>query len=89
VQKFAHSAKSAWVYWKEQDALILWEARDLANDDRKYDLVWSRRFLRFGKEIVPPNRFYQGSNFLTLMKDGIAVKQECLNGYKFIVIKRE
>jgi hypothetical protein len=87
VQIFNNGGRHAWVYWKEQNALILWEAGGMGSENLKNELVWSRRFLRFGKEIVPPSRFYQGSNFLTLMKDGLALKRECLDGYKFVISK--
>lgn len=71
-----------WVYWKEKNALILWEKQSF---DPKNELVWSRRFLRFGKEIVPPNRFVEGTNYMLLTKDGNDLKRECLKGTKIVV----
>src|SRR5690606_31112170 len=52
-----HGSTYVWVYWKEKDALILWEPR---SHEPKYDLVWSRRYLRFGKEIVSKEKYVEG-----------------------------
>jgi hypothetical protein len=71
-----------WVYWKEKDALILWEPRD---HEAKYDLVWSRRYLRFGKEIVSREQYVEGTNYMLLTKEGRAIKSECLKGTKLVV----
>jgi len=87
VQTFSNGYDHAWVYWKEGNALILWEPF-LTGTDREHELVWSSRYLRFGKEIVPPERYYEGSDFLTWMKDGREIADECVrDGVKFVVIK--
>jgi hypothetical protein len=43
--------RQAWVYWREGKALVLWEA----TVDGIGDLATSRRYLRFGRDVVAPD----------------------------------
>src|SRR5262245_48596708 len=60
VEEFDGGHSSVLVFWKENNALVLWESqrgfgRD-GNPDARYDLSQSRRYWRVNKDIRSPDQ---------------------------------
>ena len=58
--KQKQSPNYAWVYWKEKDALILWEPVEIGE---KVDLTHSRRYLDMTKDVVNNEEELHGSTY--------------------------
>ena len=78
------------VYWKESNALVLWEqgrgSNRQGNPDAKYDLADSRRFWRLDKDVVPTLDDVGGSSFLITRQDARRWVRDCIrHGERFVV----
>jgi hypothetical protein len=81
----------AHVYWPEGRALILWEPRSKGDEpsQRRHELVWSRRFWRLDKDVVPTVNEVAGSSFLLTRALARRDIRDCVrNGRKFVLYKR-
>ena len=58
--KEKQSPNYAWVYWKEKDAMILWEPVEIGE---KVDLTYSRRYLDLTKDVVNNEEELHGSTY--------------------------
>ena len=58
--KEKQSPNYAWVYWKEKDALILWDPVEIGE---KVDLTHSRRYLDMTKDVVNNEEELHGSTY--------------------------
>ena len=83
---FSHTV----VYWREGQALILWEPDPTATKERRrHELVWSRRFWLLDKDVVPTLTEVAGSNYL--LTEALARRdiRDCVrHGRKFVIYKR-
>ena len=76
---------TAWVYWPNKKALILFEPG--AGYDPKLSLVWSRRYLDLKRDVVPTIKEVAGSNFLLSRAEAAAIVASCKSGDKFVIEK--
>ena len=82
--QFPDGDKSAWVYWREGKAIILWEPTE--NDIN--DLTLSRRYLRLTKDVVENESQVQGSTYLVTRQWVNSLLRDCqARGEKFTVSK--
>lgn len=83
--QFSDGNKSAWVYWREGKAIILWEptAEGIA------DLTQTRRYLRLPQDIVADGTDPQGSTYRVTRQWVNSLISDCqTRGEKFVVTKR-
>ena len=81
---------SVLVYWKENNALILWEPgrgfNRQGSPDPKYDLADSRRYWRLNKDVVPTLDDVGGSSFLITKRDARRWVRDCIRyGVRYVV----
>jgi hypothetical protein len=81
---------SALVYWKENNALVLWEpgrgSNRQGNPEAKYDLSASRRYWRLDKDVVPTLNDVGGSSYLITRQDAHRWVRDCIrNGVRYMV----
>jgi len=83
---------SVLVYWKENNALVLWEpsrgSNQQGNPDAKYDLVDSRRYWRLDKDVVPMLNDVGGSSFLITRQDARRWVRDCIRHGERLVVNR-
>jgi len=84
---------SVLVYWKENNALVLWEPGSgfnrQGNPDPKYDLANSRRYWRLDKDVVPTLDDVGGSSFLITRQDARRWVRDCVrHGVRFVVDRK-
>jgi hypothetical protein len=87
-QRLDDGSGQAWVYWQEGRAIILWEpaASGVA------DLAASRRFLRFGRDVVPARdkRLLAGSSYLVSEDWAKGLIAECkVQGSQHVIRKSD
>jgi len=92
VDVFENGAYSALVYWKENNARVLWEPysgyNKEGNHDPNYDLRDSRRYWRLKKDVVATLADVGGSSYLLTRSDAQRMVQDCrLRGEKYVVIR--
>lgn len=84
---------SVLVYWKENNALVLWEpgrgSNRQGNPDPRRDLADSRRYWRLGKDVVPTLNDVGGSSFLITRQDARRWVRDCIRHGVRYVVKRE
>ncbi|HUS09632.1 MAG TPA: hypothetical protein VMZ30_04125 [Pyrinomonadaceae bacterium] len=84
---------SVLVYWKENQALVLWEPGRGSNPqgypDSKFDLADSRRYWELDKDVVPTLDDVGGSSFLITRKDARRWVRDCVSHGARYVINRE
>jgi hypothetical protein len=87
---FANGFSNTLVYWPEGRALILWEPDASATKERRRrELVWSRRFWRLDRDVVPTLADVGGSNFLLTKTHARQNIRDCVrNGRRFVLYKR-
>jgi hypothetical protein len=74
----------AWVYWKEERLLILWEPFDA----KHWKLKYSRRMLRLDKDVVPTVEDIGGSTYLVDEDWACRTIGDCLkNGDEYVIRK--
>jgi hypothetical protein len=81
---------SVLVYWKENQALVLWEpgrgSNSQGNPDPKFDLADSRRYWELDKDVVPTLDDVGGSSFLITRKDARRWVRDCVRrGAQYVV----
>ena len=87
VEQFSNGYHHAWVYWKEGNSIILVEP-DHGAYDRKYLLVWSRRYLHLEKDVVPTLDDVGGSSYLVTREWARNTIRDCVRqGDEFTVNK--
>ena len=80
--QYPDGEKSAWVYWREGKAIILWEPTVNEIDD----LTLSRRYLRLTKDVVENESQVQGSTYLVTRQWVNSLLRDCqTRGEKFTV----
>jgi hypothetical protein len=92
VEEFDGGHSSVLVFWKENNALVLWESqrgfgRD-GNPDARYDLSQSRRYWRLDKDVVPTLDDVGWSSFLITKHDARTWVHDCVRYGRRFVIKR-
>jgi hypothetical protein len=85
---------SVLVYWKENQALVLWEPGRGSNPqgypDPKFDLAYSRRYWELDKDVVPTLDEVGGSSFLITRKDARRWVRDCVSyGARYVVNRKE
>ena len=84
---------SVLVFWKENNALVLWEpergfGRD-GNPDARYDLSQSRRYWRLNKDVVPTLDGVGGSSFLITRRDARQWVRDCIrHGTRYVLTRK-
>ncbi|HKP38389.1 MAG TPA: hypothetical protein VJT71_16130, partial [Pyrinomonadaceae bacterium] len=81
---------SVLVYWKENNAIVLWEQDrgynyQNGNFDPRYDLAQTRRYWRLNRDIRSPDA---PSNFLITKREAREWLNDCLRFGKLYVIVR-
>jgi hypothetical protein len=84
-QQAGYTWMLARVYWKEAQAIILWEP-GTAGDARVYELAWSRRFLRLDRDVVATEADIRGSTYRITRQEAKATIQECVQDGDLYVI---
>ena len=83
--QYADGSKSAWVYWHEGKAIILWEPTVNEIDD----LTLSRRYLRLTNDVVENESQVQGSTYLVTRQWVDSLLRDCqTRGEKFTVSRK-
>ena len=83
--QYPDGGKSAWVYWREGKAIILWEPTGNEIDD----LTLSRRYLRLTKDVVENDNQVQGSTYLVTRQWVNSLLQDCqTKGEKFTLSRQ-
>lgn len=72
------------VYWKEDNSIILLESNP---SDWEHALLWSRRYWRLDKDVVPTLADVAGSNYLLTRADARRMIMECLRGGRIVIYK--
>ena len=84
---------SVLVYWKENQALVLWEPGRGSNPqgypDPKFDLTDSKRYWELDKDVVPTLDDVGGSSFLITRKDARRWVRDCVSYGARYVVNRE
>lgn len=82
---------TAWVYWQEGRAIILWEpGRSGDIETRDMDLVYSRRFLSLTRDVVPTQDDIGSSTYLVDQEWVDTRINECSQrGDAYLITKRE
>jgi hypothetical protein len=76
---------NAWVLWKEEATLILWEGNRYP-DLRKRSLITSRRNLKLGRDTVKTEDDINGSTYLVTEQWWHAIADDCMkHGEKYII----
>jgi hypothetical protein len=93
VEIFEGGYDHAWVYWRENRAIVLWEPfrgyNARGDSDQTYDLVFSRRYLRRDKDVVPTLEDVGGSSYLVTRQWWRETVRDCVqNGDRFVIYKR-
>ena len=74
-----------WVYWKEDNALILWEA----NTDKDFHLEYSNRYLHLNKDVVATEAEVAGSTYIVTRAWVHMIVTDCAaRGSQFVIDKR-
>lgn len=83
--QYPDGGKSAWVYWREGKAIILWEPTGNKIDD----LTLSKRYLRLTKDVVENESQVQGSTYLVTRQWVDSLLRDCqTRGEKFTVSRQ-
>jgi hypothetical protein len=92
VEEFDGGHSSVLVFWKENNALVLWESqRGFGRDgkpDARYDLSQSRRYWRLDKDVVPTLEDVGWSSFLITKQDARTWVRDCVRYGTLYVIHR-
>ena len=73
------------VYWKEDNSIILLESH---STDWPHALLWSRRYWRLDRDVVPTLNDVAGSNYLLTRAESRRMIRRCLQGDRFVVQRR-
>ena len=84
---------SVLVFWKENNALVLWEPEhgfgSDGNADARYDLSQSRRYWRLNKDVVPTLDAVGGSSFLITRRDARQWVRDCIrHGTSYVLTRK-
>ena len=90
VEEFDGGHSSVLVFWKENNALVLWESqRGFGRDgkaDARYDLSQSRRYWRLDKDVVPTLDDVGWSSFLITKQDARTWVRDCVRyGTRYVI----
>jgi hypothetical protein len=80
--------KYAWVYWREQNAMVLWESW-VKPQYTESSLTDSRRYLDLSKDVVDSESDLHGSTYLVTAQWVNRIKIDCArHGDQFVIVKR-
>ncbi len=93
VEELDGGHSSVLVFWKENNALVLWESQrgfSGSGPDARYDLSQSRRYWRLNKDVVPTLDDVGGSSFLITKRMARTWLRDCLRyGSRYTINRRD